>query len=83
MKNITRAVMVTAAATTVAVSLFVAPQAGASPCVGVLNQSGCQPAPWNGQLMDTWNIPGSYGGWVNTPVACDPITTQCRMWAQP
>jgi len=51
--------------------------------VGVLNQSGCQPAPWNGQLMNTWDIPGSYGGWVNTPVACDPITTRCRMWAQP
>ena len=64
-------------------ALSSAQAASASPCVGVLNQSGCQPAPWNGQLMDTWDIPGSYGGWVNTPVACDPITTQCRMWAQP
>ncbi|MEI7915576.1 MAG: hypothetical protein WCH82_12575 [Mycobacteriaceae bacterium] len=64
-------------------ALLIAPGASASPCVGVLNQSGCQPAPWNGQLMNTWDIPGSYGGWVNTPVACDPITTQCRMWAQP
>ena len=27
-------------------------------CVGVMNQSGCNPAPWNGQLMETWNTPG-------------------------
>lgn len=56
---------------------------GASPCTGVLNQSGCQPAPWNGQQMDTWNIPNSYGGWVNTPIMCDPQTAKCGMWAQP
>ena len=61
-----------------------APPAGASPvCVGVLNQSGCQPAPWNGQLMETWNTPGYYGGWTNGPVMCDPFTRQCRGWAQP
>lgn len=52
-------------------------------CVGVLNQGGCKPAPWNGQQMDTWNIPGYYGGWTNGPVMCDPFTTQCRGWAQP
>jgi hypothetical protein len=51
--------------------------------VGVLNQSGCQPAPWNGQLMETWNTPGYYGGWTNTPVMCDPFSRQCRGWAQP
>jgi hypothetical protein len=61
-----------------------APSAAASPvCVGVMNQSGCQPAPWNGQLMETWNTPGYYGGWTNGPVACDPFTRQCRGWAQP
>jgi len=54
-----------------------------SACVGVLNQSGCKPAPWNGQLMETWNTPGYYGGWTNGPVACDPFTRQCRGWAQP
>ncbi|MCX6483390.1 MAG: hypothetical protein NT146_09000 [Mycobacterium sp.] len=52
-------------------------------CVGVMNQSGCKPAPWNGQLMETWNTPGYYGGWTNGPVACDPFTRQCRGWAQP
>ncbi len=59
------------------------PTAGAKPCQGVYNQSGCQPAPWPGQMQDTWNIPGSYGGWVNTPIACNPRTTKCEMWAQP
>ena len=52
-------------------------------CVGVMNQSGCNPAPWNGQLMETWNTPGYYGGWTNGPVACDPFTLQCRGWVQP
>ena len=67
-----------------AAAVLCAPQAAASPvCVGVLNQSGCQPAPWNGQLMETWNTPGYYGGWTNGPVACDPFTRQCRGWAQP
>lgn len=62
----------------------VTPAASAdSACVGVLNQSGCRPAPWNGQLMETWNTPGYYGGWTNGPVACDPFTRQCRGWAQP
>lgn len=71
------------AAAALAAPLILAPPVGATPCQGVLNQSGCQPAPWNGQQMDTWNIPGTYGGWTNGPVMCDPITTKCRMWAQP
>ena len=38
---------------------FTAPHALAdNVCVGVMNQSGCNPAPWNGQLMETWNTPG-------------------------
>jgi hypothetical protein len=24
-------------------------------CTGVLNQGNCHPAPWNGQLMPTWD----------------------------
>lgn len=71
-------------AVTTGVTVF-APTAAADStvCVGVLNQSGCKPAPWNGQLMETWNTPGYYGGWTNGPVACDPFTRQCRGWAQP
>ena len=68
----------------VSVMMFAAPNAVAGPvCVGVMNQSGCNPAPWNGQLMETWNTPGYYGGWTNGPVACDQFTRQCRGWAQP
>ncbi|MGI9162715.1 MAG: hypothetical protein ACR2JI_07315 [Mycobacterium sp.] len=67
-----------------AAAVLAAPLASAdNVCVGVLNQSGCNPAPWNGQLMQTWNTPGYYGGWTNGPVMCDPFTTQCRGWAQP
>lgn len=74
--------LIVSAALTAATIALAAP-AGADPCQGVYNQSGCKPAPWNGQMQDTWNIPGSYGGWVNTPIACDPRTAKCAMWAQP
>ena len=70
--------------TAVSTAAFAAPNAVAdNVCVGVMNQSGCNPAPWNGQLMETWNTPGYYGGWTNGPVACDPFTLQCRGWVQP
>lgn len=38
----------------------------------------CNPDPWNGQLQQTWNTPGYYGGWTTGPVVCDPFTTTCR-----
>jgi hypothetical protein len=39
----------------------------------------CQPPPpWNGQLMQTWDTPGYYGGWTTGPVQCDPFTLECR-----
>ena len=69
---------------TVSAMVIAAPNALAdNVCVGVMNQSGCNPAPWNGQLMETRNTPGYYGGWTNGPVSCDPFTRQCRGWAQP
>lgn len=68
----------------VLVGVVTAPNALAdNVCTGVMNQSRCKPARWNGQLMPTWNTPGYYGGWTNGPVACDPIALQCRGWAQP
>ena len=76
--------MIGSMAAVAAAMVMTAPTAGADiVCVGVMNQSGCNPAPWNGQLMETWNTPGYYGGWTNGPVACDPFTRQCRGWAQP
>lgn len=74
------AMLITAAVAPITLS----PNASAdSGCTGVMNQSGCKPDPWNGQLMPTWNTPGYYGGWSTGPVACDPFTLQCRGWAQP
>lgn len=66
-----------------ALFVFTAPVACAEPCTGVMNQGGCKPAPWNGQLQDSWNLPGYYGGWNNGPIQCDPLTTRCKGWAQP
>lgn len=43
--------------------------------------TGCQPGPWNGQLMPTWNTPGFYGGWTNTPVICNQFTYRCGGYA--
>ncbi len=81
---VVRLVTVMAMAMALVLAMFGAPVAGAdNVCVGVLNQGGCKPAPWNGQLMETWNTPGYYGGWTNGPVMCDPFTTQCRGFAQP
>lgn len=59
--------------------LLLAPVAGADECVSAFGQ--CRPAPWNGQLMPTWNTPGYYGGWTNTPVVCDQFSYQCRGYA--
>lgn len=42
-----------------------------------------QPPPWNGQLQETWNTPGLYGGWGNGPRICDPRTLQCAYIAIP
>lgn len=33
---------------------------------------------YDGPLMPTWNTPGTYGGWTNLPVLCDPVSYQCR-----
>lgn len=38
---------------------------------------------WPGQLMPTWDTPGTYGGWTNDPVLCDPSTLKCSMVSQP
>ncbi len=39
------------------------------------------PNPWyDGPLMPTWNTPGTYGGWTNLPVMCDPQSYSCRTY---
>lgn len=36
---------------------------------------------YDGPLMPTWNVPGTYGGWTTLPVMCDPVTNSCRQVA--
>lgn len=39
------------------------------------------PNPWyDGPLMPTWNIPGTYGGQTTLPVMCDPGTYSCQTY---
>lgn len=52
------AIVATVAAASLA--LLGAPSAPAVPNCGY-SQS-CQPRPWNGPLMPTWDTPGYYGG---------------------
>ncbi|MEO8815307.1 MAG: hypothetical protein ABI307_15320 [Mycobacterium sp.] len=35
---------------------------------------------YNGPLMPTWDVPGTYGGWTTLPVMCDPATYSCRTY---
>lgn len=69
--------VLTIAAATLTGIFFAAP-VQAQPCNGLDRRS---PAPWNGQLMPTWNAPGFYGGWTTTPVICDQFTMRCNGYA--
>lgn len=35
---------------------------------------------YDGPLMPTWNVPGTYGGWTTLPVMCDPISYTCQQY---
>lgn len=60
--------------------LLPTPQAEASPTC--TNPYTCNTNPvWPGQLQDTWNLPGIYGGWTNDPVYCNPMNRQCGIYA--
>lgn len=39
--------------------------------------------PWPGQMQNTWDIPGIYGGWTNDPIYCNPMVPggQCGIYA--
>jgi hypothetical protein len=58
---------------------FFAPRAHSAPCVSVTGLP-CNPSPWNGQLMPTWDTPGTYGGWTTNPVQCSPASLDCSVW---
>lgn len=39
--------------------------------------------PFNGPMPNTWDVPGTYGGWTTLPLICDPITGACRQYVTP
>ncbi|MEZ0366126.1 hypothetical protein ACAG26_20835 [Mycobacterium sp. pUA109] len=39
--------------------------------------------PYNGPLMPTWDVPGTYGGWTTNPVICNPVSYSCRQFVTP
>ncbi len=58
-----------------AMSLLAAAPADADPPCARFNTCQSIPNPYNGgPLMPTWNVPGTYGGWTNLPVMCNPAT---------
>lgn len=68
------------AAAGAAMSITVAPAAEAAPRCLFVGDWNCEgPPQYNGPLLPTWNVPGTYGGWTNDPVLCDPIAQTCRI----
>lgn len=64
-----------------AVSLLAAAPAHADPPCAWFNTCQYMPNPYNdGPLMPTWNVPGTYGGWTNLPVLCNPTTYRCEQY---
>ena len=60
--------------------LTTAPAHAAPPCA----QFGtCQYRPnpnYDGPLLPTWDTPGTYGGWTNLPLMCDPAAYRCEQY---
>ncbi|MEB4211449.1 hypothetical protein [Mycobacterium sp. 94-17] len=62
-------------------SLLAAAPAHADPPCARFNTCQYMPNPYNdGPLMPTWNVPGTYGGWTNLPVMCNPATYRCDQY---
>lgn len=63
-------------------TLALAPTASATPPCATFGVCQYEPNPYNnGPLMPTWDTPGTYGGWTNLPVLCDPASYGCRQVA--
>lgn len=62
-----------------AMGLAVAAEAHASPppCA-MFDTCKYMPNPVDGPQMPVWDTPGTYGGWTNLPILCDPGTYKCR-----
>jgi hypothetical protein len=63
-------------------AVLVAPMAYADPPCAAFGTCRYMPNPYyDGPLMPTWDTPGTYGGWTNLPVMCDPSTYECQQYA--
>jgi hypothetical protein len=50
-----------------------APPAGAQPRCLFQGDWDCQGTPqYNGPIVNTWDVPGTYGGWTTLPLLCPP-----------
>ncbi|MES3637271.1 hypothetical protein Q9Q76_09195 [Mycobacterium intracellulare] len=64
-----------------AMGLLAPALAHADPPCARFNTCQYMPNPYNdGPLMPTWNVPGTYGGWTNLPVMCNPATYWCEQY---
>ncbi|PQM48066.1 hypothetical protein C1Y40_01701 [Mycobacterium talmoniae] len=68
----------------IGVGVAVAPVAQAAPRCLFEGDWNCEGTPpYNGPGLNTWDVPGTYGGWTTNPLQCDPITGQCRQVVTP
>ncbi|WP_372508662.1 hypothetical protein [Mycobacterium palustre] len=75
-KSITAAVLAAAA-----LGVLSSSPAHADPPCAAFNTCQYMPNPYNpGPLMPTWDVPGTYGGWTNLPVICDPASYRCQQY---
>lgn len=64
-----------------AMGLLAPALAHADPPCARFNTCQYMPNPYNdGPLMPTWNVPGTYGGWTNLPVMCNPAAYWCEQY---
>lgn len=75
---------IAAAALALAGGLVVAAPAHALPRCLFDGDWNCQrPPQYNGPGLNTWDVPGTYGGWTTLPLICDPGTGGCRQYVTP
>ena len=72
---------VSAAVAAALTALLTAGSAAAQPPCAAFDTCRYLPDPsYDGPLLPTWDVPGSYGGWTTLPVWCDPLAHQCRSY---
>ncbi|MGO9155852.1 hypothetical protein [Mycobacterium sp.] len=64
-----------------ALGVLAAAPAHAEPPCAYVNTCQYMPNRYNdGPLMPTWDVTGTYGGWTNLPVMCDPASYRCQQY---